>query len=62
MSIHCSLGVLVLSQFSEPAEVLSSFENGSDCLGYLLKEQVSPGELDRVASRLSGRCVETART
>lgn len=40
-------GVVVLSQFSEPAYVLSLFERGSDGLAYLLKERVSPSELER---------------
>jgi DNA-binding NarL/FixJ family response regulator len=44
---HPTIGVVVLSQFSEPAYVLSLFEDGSDGLGYLLKERVSPGELER---------------
>lgn len=44
---HPSVGVVVLSQFSEPAYVLSLFEDGSDRLGYLLKERVTPGELER---------------
>lgn len=44
---HPAIGVVVLSQFSEPAYVLSLFEDGSDGLGYLLKERVSPGELER---------------
>ncbi len=42
-----SVGVVVLSQFAEPAYVLSLFERGSDRLGYLLKERVSPSELER---------------
>lgn len=44
---HPAIGVVVLSQFSEPAYVLSLFEEGSDGLGYLLKERVSPVELER---------------
>jgi len=41
------VGVVVLSQFSQPAYVLSLFEHGSDRLAYLLKERVSPSELER---------------
>jgi DNA-binding NarL/FixJ family response regulator len=41
------VGVVVLSQYSQPAYVLSLFEHGSDRLAYLLKERVSPGELER---------------
>jgi len=44
---HPAIGVVVLSQFSEPAYVLSLFEDGSKGLGYILKERVSPGELER---------------
>ncbi len=40
-------GVVVLSQYSDPAFVLALFEHGSDGLGYLLKERVSPDELER---------------
>lgn len=41
------IGVVVLSQYSQPAYVLSLFEHGSDHLAYLLKERVSPSELER---------------
>lgn len=34
-------GVLVLSQYVEPDYVMTLFENGSDGLGYLLKERVA---------------------
>ncbi len=44
---HPAIGVVVLSQFSEPSYVLALFENGSDGLGYLLKERVNPGDLQR---------------
>lgn len=44
---HPSIGVVVLSQFSEPSYVLALFENGSDGLGYLLKERVNPDDLQR---------------
>lgn len=40
-------GVVVLSQFAEPEYVLSLFEEGSDRLGYLIKEKVNPPELER---------------
>jgi DNA-binding NarL/FixJ family response regulator len=35
------VGVLVLSQYVEPDYVMALFENGSDGLGYLLKERVA---------------------
>lgn len=37
---HPQIGVLVLSQFSEPQYVLRLFEHGSDRRGYLLKDRV----------------------
>lgn len=46
-SEHPRVGVVVLSQFSEPAYVLSLFEHGSSGLAYLLKERVTPAELER---------------
>src|SRR4051794_13726934 len=43
---HPETGVLVLSQYSEPAYVLSLLESGSDRRGYLLKQRVhNRGEL-----------------
>jgi len=42
-----STGVVVLSQFAEPSFVLQLFEDGSEGLGYLLKDRVDRGELDR---------------
>jgi DNA-binding NarL/FixJ family response regulator len=43
---HPEVGVLVLSQFSEPSYVVSLLESGSDRRGYLLKERVhNRGEL-----------------
>jgi DNA-binding NarL/FixJ family response regulator len=49
------LGVVVLSQFAEPEYVLQLFEDGSDRLGYLLKDKVNPAELERaVRSVASG--------
>ncbi len=44
---HPDTGIVVLSQFSEPAFVLALFENGSEGLAYLLKDRVNPGELER---------------
>jgi DNA-binding NarL/FixJ family response regulator len=50
-----NLGVVVLSQFAEPEYVLQLFEEGSDRLGYLLKDKVNPSELERaVRSVASG--------
>lgn len=43
-------GVLVLSQYVEPAYALRLFENGSDGLGYLLKERV--GDVDQLVEGL----------
>ncbi|MFL5866405.1 MAG: response regulator [Thermoleophilaceae bacterium] len=43
---HPEIGVVVLSQFSDPTYVLSLLESGSDRRGYLLKERVhNRGEL-----------------
>ena len=43
---HPGIGVVVLSQYSEPAYVLNLLESGSDRRGYLLKERVhNRGEL-----------------
>ena len=43
---HPEIGVVVLSQYSEPTYVLSLLESGSDRRGYLLKERVhNRGEL-----------------
>ncbi|HEY1357396.1 MAG TPA: response regulator transcription factor [Thermoleophilaceae bacterium] len=43
---HPGTGVVVLSQYSEPAYVLKLLESGSDRRGYLLKERVhNRGEL-----------------
>jgi DNA-binding NarL/FixJ family response regulator len=52
---HPGVGVVVLSQFSDPTYVLTLLESGSDGRGYLLKERVhNRGELvsaiDTVAS------------
>lgn len=54
-SAHPGLGVVVLSQFAEPEYVLQLFEDGSERLGYLLKDKVNPAELERaVRSVASG--------
>ena len=37
---HPEIGVVVLSQYSEPAYVLALLEGGSDRRGYLLKERI----------------------
>src|SRR4051794_2645934 len=37
---HPDIGVVILSQFSEPTYVVSLLESGSDRRGYLLKERV----------------------
>jgi DNA-binding NarL/FixJ family response regulator len=43
---HPEIGVVVLSQFSEPTYVVTLLESGSDRRGYLLKERVhNRGEL-----------------
>ena len=43
---HPEVGVVVLSQYADPAYVLSLLESGSDRRGYLLKERVhNRGEL-----------------
>ncbi len=38
--LYPEMGIVVLSQFSEPEYVLELFANGSDRLGYLLKNRV----------------------
>jgi DNA-binding NarL/FixJ family response regulator len=38
---HPNIGVVVLSQYAEPAYAIALFEEGSDGRGYLLKERVS---------------------
>jgi DNA-binding NarL/FixJ family response regulator len=38
--VHPDIGVIVLSQYSEPAYVLELLKSGSDGRGYLLKERV----------------------
>lgn len=51
---HPGTGVVVLSQFAEPAFVLQLFEHGSDCLAYLLKDRVTRGELVRAITAVAG--------
>ena len=50
---HPEIGVVVLSQFSDPSYVLMLFENGTEGLGYLLKERVDPPELHRAISAVA---------
>lgn len=47
------VGIVVLSQFAEPEYVLHLFEEGSDRLGYLLKDKVNPEELERAIRSVS---------
>ncbi|MEM7142908.1 MAG: response regulator transcription factor [Actinomycetota bacterium] len=49
---HPDTAVLVLSQFAEPSFVVRLFENGSDHLGYLLKDRISRGDLERAIAAL----------
>jgi DNA-binding NarL/FixJ family response regulator len=52
---HPSVGVLVLSQYSEPAYVLGLFDAGSDGRGYLLKERIhNRGELVAAIDTVAG--------
>ncbi|MFW2383485.1 MAG: response regulator transcription factor [Acidimicrobiales bacterium] len=46
-----STGVVVLSQYVEPAYAMQLFANGSDGLAYLLKERVS--DLDELAAAIT---------
>src|SRR5262249_6687176 len=46
---HPSVGVLVLSQFAEPAYALALLEAGSDGRGYLLKERLHDADQLRFA-------------
>ncbi len=47
-------GVVVLSQFAQPEYVIRLFENGSDSLGYLLKDRLGdPAELGRAISAVA---------
>lgn len=56
------VGIVVLSQFTEPEYVLHLFEEGSDRLGYLLKDKVTPAELERSIRSVSsgGSAVDSA--
>jgi len=47
---HPSIGVVVLSQYVEPAYALNLFEGGSEGRAYLLKERV--GDPDQLASAI----------
>jgi len=49
-----SVGVVVLSQYAEPSFVLRLFENGSEGLGYLLKDRVTRAELQRALRAVTG--------
>lgn len=51
---HPDLGVVVLSQFVEPAYALALFEHGTKGRGYILKDRVD--EIDRLAD-----AIETVR-
>jgi DNA-binding NarL/FixJ family response regulator len=42
--LHPKMGVVVLSQYAEPAYAVALFEQGSDGRGYLLKERVSDAD------------------
>src|SRR5215208_5784841 len=49
-----SIGVVVLSQFSDPLYALALLDRGSDGRAYLLKERVhNRAELDRKSTRLN---------
>jgi len=48
-----STGVVVLSQFAEPSFVLQLFDDGSEGLGYLLKDRVDRAELDRAVQAVT---------
>lgn len=50
---HPDTGVVVLSQYSEPSYVLQLFEDGSDRLGYLLKDRVDRAELSRAIAAVA---------
>lgn len=55
---HPSIGVVVLSQYSDPAYATELFADGTDGLGYLLK--VSIGDLDEITAAL--RAVAAGRS
>ena len=51
---HPEIGVVVLSQYSEPEYAMRLFENGSDGMAYLLKERVADlGELTAAIVRVA---------
>ena len=52
---HPAIGVVVLSQFSDPAYVLKLLETGSDRRGYMLKERVHDrGQLSTAIRTVAG--------
>ena len=59
---HPKIGVVVLSQFAEPEFVLDLFADGSDGLGYLIKENVTRSEVGRAIQAVSagGSAVDPA--
>jgi DNA-binding NarL/FixJ family response regulator len=59
---HPHIGVVVLSQYTEPEYVLALFEEGSDKLGYLLKDRVDAPELSRAIEAVAdgGSAVDAA--
>ncbi len=59
---HPDTGVIVLSQFAEAEYVLELFVDGSQGLGYLLKDKVSRAELERAVLEVSsgGSAVDAA--
>lgn len=51
---HPSIGIVVLSQHAEPAYVFDLFADGTERLGYLLKERVGdPDELGRAITAVA---------
>lgn len=50
---HPGIGIVVLSQFTDPEYVLQLFEDGSERLGYLLKDKVNPSELERAITSVA---------
>ena len=51
---HPEIGVVVLSQYSEPDYAMRLFENGSDGMAYLLKERVADlGEVTAAIARVA---------
>ena len=51
---HPEIGVVVLSQYAEPAYAIALFDQGSDRRGYLLKERLKDeGELSRALHQVA---------